>query len=296
MTEKAVTVSKKDARSARDASYTYTVDSFANGIAFGQHKLPADADPRDFYSLRVDDDTELVRLRSRYTLNKENPFCELERHLMRLSGQGILRSSTIYFGTTTDPFLPFEHKFDASMKFLDLFRRYTPGLLVVQTRSPLIVIAMPVLSKLGKNCSVTIGVETCLEESVRRYTPGLPRIEERLKTATALRRFGVEVTIQASPLLPYGDWKADSERLAQLLIDHGDYVYVRSITDGSDRTERKVRNMALTKKLAQDRKFHWLRPDTANPVITQIERLAPEKLKIPQRLNLLDRQVSLFGT
>ncbi len=275
---------------------TYTVDSFANGIAFGQHRLPDREDPRDHYHLRIEDDSELVRLRSRYTLNKQNPFCELERHLMRLSNQGTLRSSIVYFGTTTDPFLPFEHKFDASMKFLDLFRRYTPGHLAIQTRSPLIVIAMPVLSKLGRNCSVTFGVETTLDESVRRYTPGLPRIEERLKAVTALRRFGIEVTLQASPVLPYGDWRSDAHRFAEMLVEHGDYVYVRSITDGTERTERKIRTTSLAKKLAQDRKFHWLRPDTANMVITEIEKLAPEKLRIPKREALLSKQVPLFGT
>jgi DNA repair photolyase len=283
-------------KSPDPAVLTYTVDSFANGIAFGQHKLKAGADPRDFYALRLEDDAELVRLRSRYTLNKNNPFCELERHLMRLSNQGVLRSSVIYFGTTTDPFFPFEHKFDASMKFLELFRRYTPGLLVIQTRSPLIVIAMPVLSKLGKHCAVTIGLETNLEESVRRYTPGLPRIEERLKTVNALRKFGIEVTLQASPILPYGDWKNDAARFAETLVEHGDYVYVRSITDGSDRVERKIRATGLAQKLAQDRKFHWLRPDTANMVISAIEKIAPQKLLVPKRSEIVDKQVKLFGT
>lgn len=275
---------------------TYTVDSFANGIAFGQHRLPKDEDPRDHYYLRIEDDTELVRLRSRYTLNKQNPFCELERHLMRLSNQGTLRSSSIYFGTTTDPFLPFEHKFDASMKFLDLFRRYTPGHLTIQTRSPLIVIAMPVLAKLGIHCSVTFGLETLLDEAVRRYTPGLPRVDERLKAIATLRRFGVEVTVQAAPVLPYGEWKTDAARFAEMLVEHGDYVYVRSITDGSEAAERKLRGTALAKRLAQDRKFHWLRPDTATVLITQIEKLAPQKLRIPKREALVSKQVPLFGT
>lgn len=293
MTEKSVRGS--DERSELSAS-TYTVDSFANGIAFGQHRLPQGEDPRDHYNLQVEDDAGMVRLRSRYALNKTNPFHELERHLMRLSTQGTLRSSTIYFGTTTDPFLPFEDKFDASMKFLELFKRYTPGLLVVQTRSPLVVIAMPVLSKLGKHCAVTMGLETPLEEAVRRYTPGLPRVEERLKTVRALRNFGVEVTLQVSPLLPYGDWKKDAAPFASLLIENGDYVHIRPLTDGKEQTERRVRGTALAKRLAEDRKFHWLRPDTANPLITAVEVLAPQKLRMPQRSVLASRQVNLFGT
>ena len=273
----------------------FTVDIFQSGIAFGQHKLPEGHDPRDYYSLRVRDDSEVVRLRSRYSLHKQNPLHELERHLMRLSRQGLLRSATVYLGTTTDPFFPFEGKFDSSMRFLELFQRYTPGMLHVQTRSPLIVIAMPVFKRLGKNCAITLGLETPCDEAVARYTPGLPRVEERLKTARALRRFGIETNIQVSPLLPYGDWKGDAKNFAEILVENADHVYVQALTDGADTTERRIRGTSLAKKLAEDRKFHWLRPDTAAPLLQAIERLAPEKLCLPARRHLQDKQVEMFA-
>lgn len=274
---------------------TYTVDSFSNGIAFGQHKLDAAEDPRDYYSLRIRDDSELVRLRSRYVLHRDNPLAELERQLMRLSTQGVLRSAVIYLGTTTDPFHPFAGKFDASMKFLELFMRYTPGKLIVQTRSPLVVIAMPVFRKLEHRAAVTIGVETPNEDAVARYTPGLPRFEERLKAASALRRFGIPVTLQVSPVLPYGDWRKDAAAFAEVLVEHGDCVYVRSITDGTERVERQIRSTPLAKRLAEDRKFHWLRPDTAVPLLNAVEALAPEKLKLPNLKNLGARQLDMFA-
>ncbi len=293
--EKSAVPEQEEIQNKGDFSLTYTVDSFADGIAFGQHRLEKGMDPRDFYSLHLKDDSEVVQLRSRYALHRNNPLGELEHHLKRLSRQGVLRSSSIYLGTSTDPFYPFEGKFDASMKFLQMFQKYTPGLLTIQTRSPLIVIAMPVLTKLGKNAAVTLGVETPLEESVERYTPGLPRIGERLKTATALRRFGVEVTLQVGPLLPYGDWRADAGKFAQLLADHADYIYVKPITDGSEKAERKIRGTPLAKKLAEDRKFHYLRPDAANPLISALEAIAPEKLKIPERRQLQSRQMNIFA-
>jgi DNA repair photolyase len=274
---------------------TFTVDSFADGIAFGQHRLEAGQDPRDFYDLKVSSEGEVPRLRSRYALHKANPLWELEKALMRLSRQGVLSSSTIHFGTTSDPFFPFEGKFDASMKFLQLFERYTPGLLVVQTRSPLLVIAMPVLKKLGNRAAVTIALETPLDDMVKRYTPGFTRVEERLRAATALRRFGVEVTMQVSPVLPYGDWKKDAAPFAQMLADHGDYVYVRSITDGSPDRERQLKASSVGKRLAQDRKFQWLRPDSANPLITALEAICPDKLKIPDRKLHEKRQLSIFA-
>ncbi len=275
-------------------SVCYSVDSFANGIAFGGHQAEVGGDPRDHYSLRLVEGGEVVRLRSRYLLKERNPLHELELQLMRLSSQGTLGRSSIYFGVSTDPFYPFDGKFDATMKFLQLFQRYTPGQLIVQTRSPLIVIAMPVLRGLGKHASVTIGIETPDQEVAQRYTPGLPRVEERLRAATTLRRMGVEVTLQCAPVLPYGDWKGDAKRFAQTLCDHGDYVYVQPLSDGSEATERRIRATPIARKLAQDRKFHWLRKDAATPLLTEIEKLAAPKLVVPERKHLKQKQLSVF--
>ena len=278
-----------------DAYITYTVDSFEDGIVFGQHRLEKDQDPREYYALRVQEEGDLVRLRSRYSLHQENPLFELEKHLMRLSNQGILRSSAIYFGVSTDPFLPFQGKFDATMKFLNLFHKYTPGVLVVQTRSPLVVLAMPVLKKLGIHAAVTMGVETPLETVAQRYTPHLPRAEERLKAAMALRRFGIEVTLQVSPVLPYGDWKKDAGTFAETLVEHADYVHVKSLTDGSERVERKVRMTSIAKKLAEDRQFHYLRPDTAKPLLNALDAIKPGALRAPVRSQLKPKQMSMFA-
>jgi hypothetical protein len=273
----------------------YTVDSFADGISFGQHRMDKHLDPRDYYFLHLPHDAELAQLRSRYVLRPRNPYAELESHLMHLSKQGVLRTSAIYFGNSTDPFFPFEGKFDASMRFLELFQKYTPGMLVVQTRSPLVVIAMPVLRKLGPHAAVTIGVETCLDQAVDRYTPRLPAVRERLQAANSLRRLGVEVTIQVAPVLPYGDWRADASKFAELLVNHADYLYVRSITDGTRPVERRLAMTPLAARLAEDRKFHYLRPDSATPLITEIERLAPGKITVPGRTQLESKQLGMFA-
>ncbi len=278
-----------------DESNIYTVDSFENGIAFGQHRTPTGQDPREVYALRLQNDSEMIRLRSRYALNKEKPLHQLENYLMRLSSQGTLSSAHIYLGTTTDPFHPFDGKFEGSMKFLELFRRYRPGMLTVQTRSPLIVLALPVFAALGKHVSITIGVETCVEDSVRRYTPGLPRIEERLKTATALRRFGIEVNLQVAPVLPYGDWKKDAGDFAKLLADNGDHVFVLPFNNGMQDCQKRLRASEAAQRLAEDRKFHWLRPDAATPLISALEAIAPEKLAAPGRKQLSPKQLSIFA-
>lgn len=289
-------VTSKDEGAPIDKLPIFSVDSFANGIAFGQSKSKPDEDPRDQFALRLCDELEVAPLRSRYTLGEGNcPLKQLESHLMRLSRQGILSRSTIFFGTFTDPFHPFDGKFDASMRFLDLFQRYTPGLLVVQTRSPLLTIALPVLKRLGKHVSVTIGIETHKEDMVARYTPGLPRVEERLKTMKALQRFGIEVCAQVSPVLPYGDWKKDAGEFAEILIEHSTYIHAQPFLAGDPQKERKLKNHAVIVRLAEDRRFHWLRHDAANPLISAIEQRVPEKLKVPMRTHLADRQLGIFA-
>lgn len=273
----------------------FTVDSFEQGIAFGQHYLQADQDPRDYYALRICDNMELVRLRSRYCLNKTNPLHELELRLMKIAQRGRLSNSSIYFGVSTDPFFPFDGKFDASMKFLDIFQRYTPGLLTVQTRSPLIVLALPVLKRLKNHVSVTIGIETHLDQVGKRYTPELPLICERLKAAQSLRNFGVEVTLQVYPILPYGDWRQDAPEFAKVLVQAADYIHIKPMHDGSLRSDRLLKNNFVANKLALDRKFHWLRADAGNPLISAIEKIAPEKLLPPHRLHLEERQMQVFA-
>lgn len=274
---------------------TYTVDSYDNGIAFGQHRCNDQSVLFNTFPLKLEDTCSYARPRTRYPLTKDKPLAQLERYLMRLSERGILHSAHIILGASTDPFHPFEGKFDSSIKFLELFKRYTPGLLTVQTRSPLIVIALPIFSALGKHVSITLGLETNDEYAVRRYTPGLPRVAERLKTAMALRRFGVEVNLQVAPLLPYGDWLNGADDFARLLIDHADHVTVDALTGAYKPFSRAARACQISKKLAEDRKFHWLRQDAARPLIEALQSHAPEKLEQPERKQLKSRQMSIFA-
>jgi DNA repair photolyase len=233
-----------------------------------------------------------MSLRSRYVMKQGEPLVDLERHLQRLSARGELRRATVVFGVTTDPFHPFDEKFATSMKFLELFERYVPGRLVIQTRSPLVVIGLPMLKKVRETTYVSIGIETPLEEVARRYTPDLPTVEERWKTVRALRRFGLKVGVQVAPILPYGDWRKDAPAFAQRLCAEGDYVTVRSIlqTCGVPRP-----TTPLARKLASDRQFFWLRQDSQNPLLDAVIEHDAKKLYHPAGLLPVDPQLRLFA-
>ena len=258
----------------------FTVDSYAHGIAIGEDKSGEDVP-----HLKLSDDGvqfKGAQLRSRYVLERDNQPRELENHLRRLQRQGKLSQSVVCFGVSSDPFFPFEGKFDASIKALELFAEYTPGMLIVQTRSPLIVLAMPVLKSLGDRLMVTVPLETHQQDLLDTYAPGLPRIEDRLGAIRALRACGVKVCIQAAPILPYGDWRNDVQGYATLIKENADYIKIKSLWDGTKAHERAVRLSAVGKRLVDARQFFYLRADSAKPLEEILMNQCPEKLALPE--------------
>lgn len=264
------------------------VDSYARGISIGR------IDPSGSgLELEMDGERSTpMSLRSRYVNKQGEPLVDLERHLQRLSARGELRRATVVFGVTTDPFHPFDEKFATSMKFLEMFDRYVPGRLVIQTRSPLVVIGLPMLKKVRETTYVSIGIETPLEEVSRRYSPDLPTVEERWKTVRALRRFGLRVGVQVSPMLPYGDWRKDAGSFAEKLCAEGDFVSVQSVIQASGVSRPTT---PLARRLAADRQFFWLRQDTQTPLLDSIARIDSSKLYHPAGLQPADPQLKLFA-
>lgn len=266
------------------------VDSYARGISIGK------IDPAGKgLELQVDEERKEnpMLLRSRYVMRNGEPLLDLERHLERLSARGELRRTTVVFGVTTDPFHPFDEKFATSMKFLEIFERFQPGRLVIQTRSPLVVIGLPILKKVRSTTCITIGLETPRDEIRLRYTPDLPSVTERWKTVRALKRFGLKVGIQVSPMLPYGDWRTDAGTFADELCEEADYIAIKSIAQGSKGA--RPSNL-IARKLTADRQFFWLRHDTHRPLEEAIRQRAPEKLLHPAGVEMPNPQMALFGT
>ncbi|WKZ56277.1 MAG: hypothetical protein QY326_05930 [Bdellovibrionota bacterium] len=269
----------------------FSVDLFEDGLVFGQHRLES-AQLWTGLPLALGSEGTVAPLHSRYSIRPDNNVSQLEGHLQRLSRLGILSSSVIFFGTVHDPMYPFEGRFDNALKLLQVFQRYQPGVLVLQTRSPLLVIAMPALKALADRLVVTIGIETPDDSMARRYTPAIPAAEDRFKMARTLKRFHIPVHVQVNPVLPYGDWKRDAAPFAASLIECSDAVFVAPLCNGSSSIERRVRRSPIGQRLALDRKFHWLRPDAAEPLQQALAILRPESAT-PARA-IIERQLKLF--
>lgn len=249
----------------------------------------------DQFHLRFRDTRDLRTPAGRYHLHRENAARALEQHLAQLHRAGKLNDTVLYFGTMTDPFLSLHKKFDVTMSCLDVIERYAPGRVVFQTRSPMVISVLPALKKLGSKAVVVIGVETNSEKAVLRYTPGMPRIAERLIAADGLRKQGVMVNLQVSPILPYGDFLRDAWDFAELLERHADYVTFGSLSTGNPAEERFLRSMPIAQRLSSDGMFAWLRPYAYQAVFHALSVLARDKLLLPVESVSPPKQLKLFA-
>jgi len=277
-----------------ESSVYYTVDSFRNGIEIGRSEISSNADPREELHLALPDCARPLKPRARHSLQDCAPLEMLERRLRTISDKGDLSTACFYFGVVTDPFHPFEGKFDASVKFLRLFQRFVPGMLVLQTRSPLVVIPLAMLQGLGDHAAVTIALETFREDVVSRYTPELPSVRERLRAARALRNFGIKVHLQVAPLLPYGDLERDAKEFAQILVENGESIFVRPLNDGSVAAGQRLQSSLVAQSLLIEERSKWLKPGSIAPLIREIEKLGPEKLIAPRWDPNGGKQMSFF--
>jgi len=251
-------------------------------------------DPWQFH-LRLKDTRDFRLPQGKYSLYRENIKEALRQHLSAFNKQGELDKTIVYFGTTSDAFLSFQKKFEITMGCLEVFEQFKPGQLVIQTRSPMVISALPILKNLGDRAAVSIPIESTSEEAIKRYSPGQPRISERIVAASGLRRQGVKVNLSVSPVLPYGDFYRDSWSFAELLETYADYVSFGSLAYGKGNEERQLRQLSLARKLASDRKFHWLRPYSFRNIFRALSVIAPEKMVLPTAEGSKKNQLDLFA-
>lgn len=294
------------------AEQIYCLNTYPNGITLSVHSNDFDAAknvsddkssdaalrlskylPNQFH-LRFRDTRDYQLPVGKYYLHRENYAAALEAQLSHLHKVGELNSMVCYFGSVTDPFLNLHKKFDVTMSCLDVLERYAPGLVVFQTRSPMVISILPALKALGSRAVVAIPIETHIEKSVQRYMPTKPRVAERIVAADGLRKQGVTVNLMASPVLPYGDYFRDAWDFADLLNRHADYITFGSLASGSENDEKALRIMPIAQKLVADKQFRYLRPYSYHVLYRAMQAIAPEKLLLPVKKPVNPSQLSLF--
>ena len=159
----------------------------------------------------------------------------------------------------------------------------------------MVISALPTLNRLKGTAVVVMPIETHIERVIARYTPGQPRISERLVAAEGLRRQGIKVNIAASPILPYGEFYRDAWDFAEILERHADYVTFGCLASGSEADERTLKTLAVARKLAADKQYQWLRPHAYRYLYHALQVIAPEKLRLPVAVKHNAAQLDLFA-
>ena len=295
---------------ATGASIVCCVSPYPNGIALSLHgkaiggrdcareivkgKKSMDFGPNHFL-LRYKDTRDFQLPQGKYYIYKDDYVQALENTLIRLRRDGLLHKTVVYFGMTADPFYGLSKKFKVTMNCLNLLQQYLPDLIVVQTRSPLVISALAILKMMGKKVVVAIPIETKLEQAIQLYTPGQARIRDRLLGADGLRAQGILVNLIASPILPYGEYYRDAWDFAELLEQHADYITVGCLSTGVVGEENQLRALPLARRLVADDKCLWLRPHAHKQLYYALKVIAPHKLRIPERTYGTYAQLSLFA-
>ncbi|HMO02267.1 MAG TPA: radical SAM protein [Oligoflexia bacterium] len=200
---------------------------------------------------------------------------QLKRRIDLFESQKFLQKTSLIIGAHSDPFSPFE-RFELTIKLLKQLEERKFAEIILQTRSPLILLGLPSLKKLSANCNHNLTVRFALEtidpEQAHRYLPTTPPVAERLQAIKALQKLGINTEIVVAPLLPYGEWREDAEKTATTLTQHARVSAVLALYDGIDKEVRKERWFeTITDALAKRREFFWLRADSSQPLLNALK-------------------------
>jgi DNA repair photolyase len=152
---------------------------------------------------------------------------KLATELARFEKRGTFDQVAIFMSSTTDPYQGAERRWELTRSCLEVLAARPPGLLVIQTRSPLVERDFDLIRTLGDRCWLSFTLETDLDEVRRRVTPRCPSVTQRLETLKAALAAGINVQVAVSPCLPF----SSVEGFGALLLEHGGRHSGRVVVD-----------------------------------------------------------------
>lgn len=162
---------------------------------------------------------------------------ELARHRKR----GDLEGLAIFMSSATDPYQGAERHWGLTRACLQALVEAPPGLVVVQTRSPLAARDFDLMQALGERCWLSFTLETDLDAVRRQVTPRCASVAQRLETLAAAGAADLNVQVAVSPCLPYSGVAS----FGQLLIEHGRRVVVDSYVSGDGNGGRRTARTSI---------------------------------------------------
>ncbi|MCX6047677.1 MAG: radical SAM protein [Chloroflexi bacterium] len=192
---------------------------------------------------------------------------QLRKELTRLAARNELDQLAIFMSSATDPYQGAERQWRLSRACLDLFQEFPPGLLVIQTRSPLVVDDFARIRALGARCWLNFTLETDLEAVRQTLTPHCPSIAQRLAAIQAATAFGLQVQITVSPCLPY----SSVETFGQQLLAQHCRVIVDSFVSGDGQAGKRTAATATGARYAEQAWGDWRSEERARALYEWLE-------------------------
>lgn len=192
---------------------------------------------------------------------------QLERELIRLEKKAQLERTAVFMSSSTDPYQGAERRFGLTRQCLAGFVKRPPGLLVIQTRSPLASRDFDMMTALGERCLLNVSIETDCDDVRQRLTPHCPSIGKRLATARQAREAGIPTQVTVSPCLPF----SGLETFGEILLSTSNRVVVDSFVAGDGCGGKRTAGTAIPALYAESgwldwrsqdealRLYHWLR-------------------------------------
>ncbi|WP_409346962.1 radical SAM protein [Paenibacillus sp. MBLB4367] len=133
---------------------------------------------------------------------KEGAASKLSQELAKAKRKGPV---TIFMSSSTDPYQPEEYKHRVTRSLLETMAEDPPDFLFVQTRSPLVVRDIDVLTRFKGRIRISMTVETDREDMRKLFAPSSPPIAARLRALRQLAEAELPVQATIAPMLPCSD-------------------------------------------------------------------------------------------
>lgn len=173
-----------------------------------------------------------------YTPTSDTTIVCFERLIAKLEllhNNGDLKDQLIIVGKNSDPFLPILDKLESSIELLDALCHYRGQHCVIQTRSPHVILAVPLLRNNASYITVSLGIETLSDLTARTLTPSLPSPTDRCVAARTLTSLGLNCEIILFPISTRPQSKVDTQQCINLLSQISSSLHLVELENSEDR-------------------------------------------------------------
>lgn len=260
------------------STYTHSLNAY-QGCAFGKNSCPycyVRAMPVQRFSGKPWGEWVKAKMNAPELLRQE---------LEKARRKGTFGCLRIFMSTATDPYQGAENRFRITRGLLEVFAESGEfGLLVVQTRSPLVERDIDLLTRLGLRVWVSFTIETNRDEVRRQITPASPSIERRLMTLERLSAAGIRTQAAISPVLP-----CDAEIFAGLIASRANRAVLDTLWQGDGASGRRSAELGMPELLRSLGYESWLKEDAHVELLTALrQRMGTERVGFSQEgFNLL---------